>query len=133
MILFWSPLIYYIINEGGPKSQAFWKARQRILKSNHIPEYETINEEGEQITDPESSKEHIAKYFENLYQAREATPEYIESANKIQEKVNEWATQKDHNPDSDLPRPAAHCHRWPTSGPLVSLAAVGMSPSAHQC
>ena len=39
----------------------------------------------------------VCEYFENLCQAREAAPEYIESTHKIQEKVNEWARQKDHN------------------------------------
>ena len=65
-----------IINEGGPKSQAFWKARRRIMKSNQVPDYDTIDETGNTITNPGSSKEHIATYFENLYQAREANPLY---------------------------------------------------------
>ncbi len=46
------------------------------MKSNQIPEYETINEEGLTITNPTESKTYIAKYFENLYQARETKPEY---------------------------------------------------------
>ncbi len=54
-----------ILDEGGSKSQSFWKARRRIKKSNHIPEYDTMDEEENTITDPEQSKENIAKYFEN--------------------------------------------------------------------
>ena len=35
-------------------------------------EYTTYTEEGEQIKDPPETKEHIANYFEDLYQARMA-------------------------------------------------------------
>ena len=41
---------------GGSKSLSLWKARKRILKSKHIPEYETINEEGGKLIDPENRK-----------------------------------------------------------------------------
>ncbi len=67
------------------------------MKSNHIPEYDTIVEEGNILTDPEQSKEHITKYFENLYQAREATNENQEVTRNITQKVQAWALHNDQN------------------------------------
>ncbi len=89
-----------IINEGRVKSQSFWKARRRIMRTNQIPEYDTIDEKGKIITDPEESKEHIASYYENLYQAREAKPGYEEMSKTITEQVEAWATQEDHNSET---------------------------------
>ncbi len=86
-----------IINEGGVKSQSFWKARRRIMRANQIPDYDTIDEKGKTITDPEESKEHIATYYENLYQAREAKPGYEEITKTIKDQVKTWATLTDHN------------------------------------
>ena len=64
------------IQEGGVKSQSFWKIRKSILNPNTV-ECDLITENGEIITDGEQTKELIADYFEDLYQAREATPEEI--------------------------------------------------------
>ena len=52
-----------------------WKARKRTKGCNSI-DYNTITEEGKNLTDPEETKQYIAGYFENLYQAREGTEEY---------------------------------------------------------
>ncbi len=38
---------------------------------NHMEEYDTMTEDGRIINDPEEANEHIANYFESLYQARE--------------------------------------------------------------
>ena len=63
-----------------------WQARKKAKNDNEL-EYNTINEEGETITDPEKSKDHIANYFEDLYQARPGTPEYEEWTKHIKETV----------------------------------------------
>ena len=39
------------------------------------------------IEDPEKTKDHIANYFEQLYQAREGTAPYAEWTNKIKTQV----------------------------------------------
>ena len=52
-----------------------WQARKRSQSRNEL-EYNTITEEAETLTDPEKTKEYIADYFEELYQARPGTPEY---------------------------------------------------------
>ena len=59
-----------------------WDARKRAKASNGL-DYPTYTEEGEQITDPNKTKEHIANYFEDLYQAREGKVEYKEWTEKI--------------------------------------------------
>ena len=76
-----------MIQEGGIKSQYFWKVRRQILGSNKPLEYDIITEEGTKITDPSESKKHIAKYYENLYQAREAAQDEIENTKEIENKV----------------------------------------------
>jgi hypothetical protein len=45
-----------IITEGGIKSQTFWKTRRKILGANKPPEYDTIDQQGNKILDPEESK-----------------------------------------------------------------------------
>ena len=78
-----------IIEEGGTKSQNFWKIRRKILGSRAKENYDLITEDGEKITDEEQSKEYIADYFEALYQAREGDPEYQSWTNKIRKKIEE--------------------------------------------
>ena len=70
------------ISEGGIKSQSFWKIRRNILRQDTI-ESDLITEENQIVTDPETSKDMIAEYFKNLYQAREAEPDEIERTKAI--------------------------------------------------
>ena len=79
-----------LIKEGGIKSNLFWKIRKQILnKSKPSEEYDTITEEGTTLTDPEESKEHIANFYENLYQAREGSKEYETWTTEITNRVKE--------------------------------------------
>ena len=80
-----------IIQEGGIKSQYFWKARRKILGSNKPLEYDVITEEGTKITDPTESKKYIAEYYQNLYQAREATLDELSNTKEIENVVNRIA------------------------------------------
>ena len=80
-----------ILKEGGAKSNTFWDTRRKIIGANKPPEYDTINEEGTKILDPEKSKEHIANYFEQLYRAREADAENETMSQKITTEVQTWA------------------------------------------
>ena len=59
-----------------------WKARKQTKNNNEL-DYDIITEEEETITDPEKTKEYIANYFENLYQAREGTEDYKEWTKEI--------------------------------------------------
>ena len=72
---------------GGSKSRDFWRIRKQILNKGKKEEYDTIDEEGQIIKDPEEAKEHIATYYEQLYKAREGKPEYAQWTNHITEQV----------------------------------------------
>ena len=59
-----------------------WEARKKAQRCNTL-EYNTVTEDGKEITDPIETKEHIVNYFEELYQAREGTEEYKEWTEQI--------------------------------------------------
>ena len=54
-------------NEGGTNSNSFWRHRANIMGKQNKDEYDTIDEKGNLILDPEKAKEHIANYYEDLY------------------------------------------------------------------
>jgi hypothetical protein len=81
------------IEEGGAKSQSFWKIRKSIMKQETI-EYDHVTEDGETITDPMKAKQSIAQYFENLYQAREAEPGEEQRSKNIIEHNKATAAKK---------------------------------------
>ena len=64
----------------------FWKQRRKMCNKNEDDLYDTIDEEGKPIEDPIAAKEHIAQYFEKLYQARPGKPEYEEWTRKMYER-----------------------------------------------
>ena len=72
-----------ISKEGGKKSQLFWKEKKKITPKQSSNSYITLNESGHPIEDPAEATEHIAQYFENLYQAREGRPQYAEWTKEI--------------------------------------------------
>ena len=74
-------------------SNIIWETRKRAKGCNGL-DYNTINEEGRRITDPQETKDHIADYFEDLYQAREGTEEYNEWTKEI--KATAQAARKQH-------------------------------------
>ena len=82
-------IIQTLIKEGGAKSNLFWKLRRKIIKKDSDANYDTKDETGKTITNPEEAKEHIAKYYENLYQAREGTAEFQQWTEKIRNKIEE--------------------------------------------
>ena len=59
-----------------------WEAMKKARGCKSL-DYNTVTEDGKQITDPIETKEHIANYFEELYQAREGTEEYKEWTEQI--------------------------------------------------
>ena len=87
-------LIDKIKLEGGAKSKTFWDIKRKLTGKGSNKEYPTISEEGREITDPEESKEHIAKYYETLYQAREGRAEYAKSTELIEENINRISSMK---------------------------------------
>ena len=77
-----------------------WEARKRSKGCSSI-DYNTITEEGKNLTDPEETKQCIAGYFENLYQAREGTEEYRDWTEKIKESVKKALTKKGNQQATD--------------------------------
>ena len=88
--------------EGGTKSNAFWQHRARVIGKHNKEEYDTLDEKGKPIATPEEEKEHIANYYENLYQARPAKPEEEPRTKQIEEE-----TQKIKETMKNLPKPKA--------------------------
>ena len=64
-----------IISRGGTNSQQFWKIRKSITKQNSC-DYDLMPEDGIKVIDPSEYKEHVTKYYEELYTAREGNPQY---------------------------------------------------------
>ena len=78
-----------IITEGGVNSSTFWKIRKRLLGSHNRDEYDTKDEDGNKITNPTLAKEHIATYYEDLYQAREGEDSHAHWTEHINRRVAE--------------------------------------------
>ena len=78
-------MVNKIIQEGGVKSRSFWQAKKRIEGKNGTSDYTTVDENGKEIKDPEKAMEHIANFFEDLYQPREGTDEHAEATRLIEE------------------------------------------------
>ena len=74
--------------KGGTNSKNFWKIRKKLMKNN-TNEADVINDQGEEIKDPETAKEHIASYYENLYQARPGDPLYEHHTKTIIDKIEQ--------------------------------------------
>ena len=87
--------IKQMIQEGGTKSNSFWKTRRKLLNTKQRDQYDTITEEGTHIECPQKSKEYIANYFENLYQARRGEEDYKTWTETIQTTIKE--TEKNLN------------------------------------
>ena len=65
-----------------------WETCKRAKGCNGL-EYNTVDENGKCITNPQETKNHIADYSEDLYQAHEGTEEYMEWTNRIREAVEQ--------------------------------------------
>ena len=78
-----------LIREGGTRSDLFWKMRRKIIKNDSDANYDIKDEDGNVLENEEEAKEHIANYYEELYQARPGTQEYEQWTKIVQDKVTE--------------------------------------------
>ena len=69
--------------------QSIWKLKSEVERNRHKDIYDTITETGEVMNDPEKTKEYIADYFEELYQARPAKPENQKQSETIIREVKQ--------------------------------------------
>jgi hypothetical protein len=90
-----------ILKEGGTNSQTFWKIRRRVMQANHIPQYDTITEDGKRIEEAQETKEYIADYYEKLYCAREANQKNQEETENIKKKIKEWTENPTYNENQE--------------------------------
>ena len=65
-----------IVQEGGTNSNTFWKIARRLKKKKR-ENYDIIDNNEQIIKEPMSAKEHVAKYFEDLYKPWPPTDEGI--------------------------------------------------------
>ena len=68
-------------------SNMFWNIRKKLMGKGGQEEYDTITEDNIKIKDPITTKNHIADYFEDLYQAREAESTHETWTKTINEKI----------------------------------------------
>ena len=69
------------------RSTEFWKFRAECEGRGQKEEYDTIDEEGNILNDPQEAKEHIASFYVDLYRARESDKKYEEETKRIKEEV----------------------------------------------
>ena len=74
-------------SEGRTNSVNFWKLKNQIENQKQNDPYDTITKDGRKITNPQETKDYIAGYYEQLYQAREGTQEYEKWTNHIKHTV----------------------------------------------
>lgn len=71
----------------------FWKTRRHIMQQGR-EEFDIIDEDNKTILNPMEAKEHVAGYFEDLYQARAGDSKYDKWTKHIEDTV-EKVTYKD--------------------------------------
>ncbi len=84
-----------IIKDGGANSNTFWRIRKQVTNHNRRDDIETKDENGITITDPNEAKNHIANYYEQLYQAREGEESHKQWTQHIEREVEKIALSQD--------------------------------------
>ena len=78
-----------MIHQGKLNAVSFWKMKSKTEKSNEQELYDTITEEGIHLKTEDETKQYVADYFEELYQARPGKKEYEQKTKEIEDKVKE--------------------------------------------
>ena len=77
------------IIKGDVNSKNFWDQLKRVGRKETIETVHTINDEGIIIDNPESAKEFIAKYYEDLYQIRIPEVQFTDFDKMVKKKIND--------------------------------------------
>ena len=75
-----------------------WQIKKKAKPNNELS-YNTITEDNRMLTDPQDTKDHIATYFEELYQARPGTAEYTNWTNAIVEHTTNIQNSRQQHPE----------------------------------
>ena len=75
-----------------------WQIRKKAKPNNELS-YNTITEDNRILTDPRETKDHVATYFEELYQARPGTAEYTNWTNAIVEQTTNIQDSRQQHPE----------------------------------
>ena len=73
-----------------------------LNKAKTDEEYDTITEEGKTITDPDETKQYIANFYENLYQARKGSTEYQKWTDHITQEIKNIETTMENQSEPDF-------------------------------
>ena len=84
--------------EGASRTVSFWKQKNDIEKEKVSEPYDTMRENGEIIESSEEAKEHIAQYYESLYQARPSKEGYHDITKSIEERVKQIEREMENMP-----------------------------------
>ena len=84
--------------EGHMKQNQIWKLKEEAEAATDNDQYDTITEDGKILQGPNETKEYIANFFEDLYQARPAKDEYKEDTSRIEQEVKEYTEKLKNEP-----------------------------------
>ena len=87
-----------IANKAKIQPNIIWQIRKKAKPNNELS-YNTITEDNRILTDPQETKDHIATYFEELYQARPGTAEYTNWTNAIVEQTTSNQNNRQQHPE----------------------------------
>ena len=79
--------------EGGTRSGNFWKTGKRLMRNDKNYDDQAKDENNKTIKGESKIKEHIANYYENLYQAREQREGTIDWTETINTKIKQLRKQ----------------------------------------
>ena len=78
-----------------------WQIRKKAKPSNEL-NYNTITEDNRVLTDSQETKDHVATYFEELYQAMPGTAEYTNwTTTMVEQTTNIQSSRQQHPEDPE--------------------------------
>ena len=78
-----------LIKQEGVNSNIFWNMRKKLMGKGGQEEYDTVTEDSTTVKYPTTTQTHIADYFEDFYQAREAESTHEIWTKTINDKIKQ--------------------------------------------
>jgi hypothetical protein len=86
--------LHQIAKSGKGKTDLLWKISKKMKLTKAREKERILDYQNRPILDPETAKEHVAQYCENLYQAREGEPGTEETDAVVKRTVEKWAHEQ---------------------------------------